>query len=386
MLHKTKRGRNLPALSYKLITKTIATMKRAKLPFVALVSILLISMTSCDKDAATEPGYVSLCLHKQTVLAENGLRSATTATPVSLLLTIKDAFGKTVINAQKYPIITVNDEYWVQNIEFASGSYTIEDFMVLDSSEQVIYLAPKSGSELAAYVNRPLPFSFTVTGGQSTNISLEVLDTNLGSLSDFGYASFSYDVFKLLTLQPGPEAGKDAHVEAVENRYDLKSPNYPYLHLFAWTINGDLAVVRSFLAFDLSPIPTGSQVLKARLSLYEYHKEGAAISEGHSHVSGSNAFQLRRVTESWQENTICWNNQPTTTTEHMVTAPQDTSASQDYVNIDVTNMVQYWVNNPTANHGILLKLVDEWPYRSILFATSDCPIAEKRPKLVVSYK
>jgi hypothetical protein len=44
------------------------------------------------------------------------------------------------------------------------------------------------------------------------------------------------------------------------------------------------------------------------------------------------------------------------------------------------------LTNPGTNYGFMLKLGQEYPYRSILFATSDCSIPEKRPKLVVSYK
>lgn len=351
--------------------------------FLAIMAMTLIVLTACEKEETVSKGFISFSLQDRTVQQQVGLRNATASEPSAVLITVKDDNGNLVLDGQKYAIFESNGEYWVQNIELSTGTYTIEEFLVVDDSNKVIYIAPKLGSEMAPLVNRPLPFTFIVTSGQSTTVSLEVLDSDLGSLSEFGYVSFPFGIYKVVTLQPDGEAGKDAHVEY--HRPDLNAKDYPYMLAVAWTFSGQLAVFRSFIEFDLSSIPTGSKIGKARLSLYEYHTEASATS-GHYHEYGSNAFVIRQVTAPWREDSITWNTQPTTTNERMVMIPQDTSATQDYLNIDVTAIVQYWVNNPGSNHGLMVKLSKEEPYRGVLLAFSDCALTEKRPKLVISYK
>jgi TGF-beta propeptide len=358
-------------------------MKSMRKMFLAIMEMALIVLTACEKEEAVSKGFISFSLQDKTEQQQVGLRNATVSEPCAVLITLKDDKGNCVLNGQKYSIVESNGEYWVQNIELASGEYTIEEFLVVDDSDNVIYIAPKLGSEMAPLVNNPLPFSFIVTGGESTNVSLEVLDSDLGSLSEFGYVSFPLSIYKTRTLQPGAEEGKDAHVEY--HRPDLNASNYPYMLAVAWTINGELALCRSFIEFDLSDIPAGSTIAKARLSLYEYHTELSATS-GHYHEYGSNAFVVRQVTAPWREDSITWNTQPTATNERRVIIPQDTISTQDYLNIDVTAIVQSWVNNPGSNYGFMFKLVEEQPYRTVELAFSDCAIAEKRPKLVISYK
>ncbi|MBK6839656.1 MAG: DNRLRE domain-containing protein [Bacteroidetes bacterium] len=64
------------------------------------------------------------------------------------------------------------------------------------------------------------------------------------------------------------------------------------------------------------------------------------------------------------ENTVTWNNQPSTTTTDEVILAQSTSGTQDYTNMDVTPIVQEMVSDQAMNYGFVLKLTNETFYAS----------------------
>lgn len=75
-------------------------------------------------------------------------------------------------------------------IHLPSGSYTLERFMVLDVNQEIIYLIPLSGSELAEFVNTPLPTPFNVAAGEHHEVFLQVLSVEGTEPGEFGYGSF----------------------------------------------------------------------------------------------------------------------------------------------------------------------------------------------------
>ncbi len=82
---------------------------------------------------------------------------------------------------------------------------------------------------------------------------------------------------------------------------------------------------------------------------------------------------------------MTWNNQPATTTQNQVTLAQSTSTHQDYLNIDVTALVNDMVHDPTNSHGFMFKLITEVQWRCMLFASSDHVDTARHPKLEVCY-
>jgi hypothetical protein len=59
---------------------------------------------------------------------------------------------------------------------------------------------------------------------------------------------------------------------------------------------------------------------------------------------------------------------------------------QDYIDIDVTELVKDIYENPEESHGFMLRLKYEYDYRRMFFATSDVGDPQKRPKLDIFYK
>jgi len=185
-----------------------------------------------------------------------------------------------------------------------------------------------------------------------------------------------------IEIRPDSNEGKDAFVEYYPLS-DYANRNFGDLDEFAavaWTASGIEFIVRSFIEFDLNNIPSGTIIIKARLLLYAGDSPGHG--SGHSTLSGSNMCILNRVITPWEESTITWNNQPATTDQDAVIMPESEDQMQDYF-IDVTEMVQYMVDNPDSNYGFMLNLQTEDYYRRMVFASSDCKDALKRPTLIV---
>lgn len=187
-----------------------------------------------------------------------------------------------------------------------------------------------------------------------------------------------------ITLQPNGLNGKDAELFSCINcgYSTMNFGNFADLNAISWTNSGEDSYVRSLIEFDLSVIPQFAIISQASLSLYF----NPTSSEGeHSSLSGSNESVLRRVTSMWDENTVTWNTQPSTTTINEVILAQSVSPTQDYINIDVTALVQDMIDNPSAGYGFQLKSVTESPYRRLVFASSDHADPNLHPKLDIAY-
>lgn len=158
----------------------------------------------------------------------------------------------------------------------------------------------------------------------------------------------------------------------------------PEFNALAWTNGGAISNHRSLINWNLSEIPSTSIVQSAYLSLY-YNPTSSNASGAHSSISGPNNAFLKRITSPWDENTVTWNTQPTTTTVNQAPLLVSTSSNQDYLNIDVTALMQDIISNPTTSYGMMLQLDVESYYRCLLFASSDNSNEALHPKLDICY-
>ncbi|MCC6443834.1 MAG: DNRLRE domain-containing protein [Armatimonadetes bacterium] len=132
---------------------------------------------------------------------------------------------------------------------------------------------------------------------------------------------------------------------------------------------------RALLKFDVSSIPSGSTVTAATLQLY--------VTSG---KTNSVTLSTYKITASWQEGTVTWNNAPASET----TAQSSASVSSGDVNTwkswNLQTLVQGWVNGSVTNHGVLLKASGGSPPHNASFHSSNYTgDTTKRPKLVVTY-
>lgn len=200
-------------------------------------------------------------------------------------------------------------------------------------------------------------------------------------------AGFSQVTQTEMTFQPDGCRGKDAFVEMVNGLPAYASSNYGssnQLLAMAWTFNGiggTTGFLRTFIDFtDLQSIPQGTTVNYAYLSLYGVPTSGANDLGSY----GSNACYVQRVTSTWNESTVTWNSQPTTTTTNQVTLPGSNGVQWNYhvIDLNITSLLQDIINLPPAQrYGLCIRLQTEVYYRSMLFTSSENADASRRPKL-----
>jgi hypothetical protein len=161
--------------------------------------------------------------------------------------------------------------------------------------------------------------------------------------------------------------------------------NFNKLSAVVWTNSGKQIYWRTFLYFNIDAIPGGSSIQSATLYLYSDPAFSASNSaNGNSQLSGSNAIYLERVTAPWHETTVTWNNQPATTATGRVWVSASNSTTENR-QINVTGMVQTWINDPLNNNGLRMQLESEVYFRSRNYASSNHANSALRPRLEITY-
>jgi len=152
----------------------------------------------------------------------------------------------------------------------------------------------------------------------------------------------------------------------------------------AWTCNSAACFGRCVIQFYLPNIPTGYFYSSASIDLFS--NPAPYSNGGQAAMYGTNECILRRITSPWNDNTVTWNNQPTTTTQNEVLLAQSSSSTQDYLNIDISNMVGDIYNDLSQNYGFMIMLTDETYYRNMIFASSDIADTSKHPRLNICFQ
>lgn len=139
---------------------------------------------------------------------------------------------------------------------------------------------------------------------------------------------------------------------------------------------GDLS--RTLIQFDLSSIPANSLINCATLHVYERDK------------SDDQTIYVHRITNSWNAPEATWLNRETGITwtspggdyDPTVVASFPADTNNGYQDIDVTSLVQFWVDNPGSNFGTLLRSTTTGSIIVIEFSSIE---SAKPPQLIVDY-
>jgi hypothetical protein len=184
-----------------------------------------------------------------------------------------------------------------------------------------------------------------------------------------------------ITLRPDATHGKDSEISDYPNNLDQNYGNYGTFASYVWS-NGTIYREKALLQFDLSSIPTGATITDAKLDLYADNPT-TTFGGGNPMNGNDNASYIRRITQPWNENTVTWNNQPRDTTFDQEILPTSDSGTQNYLDINVTKLVQDMLIY--GNYGFMLEPVATQPYNSMVFRTSDYPDSAYHPELRVCY-
>jgi RHS repeat-associated protein len=152
-------------------------------------------------------------------------------------------------------------------------------------------------------------------------------------------------------------------------------------------------IIRSLLKFDLTSIPTGSEILDSSLDLWFSSTNNSSPINVSAH----------RMTKAWNENEANWNyakTVPSTSwttpggdfistpfaTVNGITSPGTLDESMKKWDVP-TSVVQGWLNTQSTNYGIMLKSTTEATTIYKKFVSSESTLNSKyHPLLVVTYK
>jgi N-acetylneuraminic acid mutarotase len=185
-----------------------------------------------------------------------------------------------------------------------------------------------------------------------------------------------------IVIKPDALAGKDIHI--INSMPNFNNDPHPEFLITAWTCGGALCNDRQLIQFDLSSIPANAILTHAGINLFANPNPVTIPS---ANYGTNNSFVIQRITSPWNEQTVTWNTKPTAVNLNQVTVPQSSSANQNCLDIDVTNLVKDMLNDSAHSFGFNFQLVDESNYYNGRdFATSDNPNSSKWPSIQICYR
>ncbi len=154
-----------------------------------------------------------------------------------------------------------------------------------------------------------------------------------------------------------------------------------------WLYNdGEHSVRRGLLQFDLAALPAGAQVVSARLDLEVLLGHSAAISvqpvsQAWAEGSCSSQYGCNNDGANWHEAAPGSNWQQVG--GDFAAESASAGVVGNSVSLDVTADIQGWLADPASNDGWGLHNLDPWT--EILFASSEHPDQNLRPKLSIVF-
>jgi len=194
--------------------------------------------------------------------------------------------------------------------------------------------------------------------------------------------------YKILVLQPGPDAGKDAMVSNLDA--DKNYGSHPYFEATFLTepVLTVMRTNRSMIWFNLNSLPKSATIRKVVMTLfYDVPIPWDSVDYTTNPVDSTRPWfgaVLQQIVEPWEEDTVTWNTQPKSIeTNQVYLSPFIKNAN--FIDIDVTRLYVPLNEINYPNYGIFFKLYPTEMFPGFRFASSDYPTASMRPKLTIYY-
>lgn len=194
--------------------------------------------------------------------------------------------------------------------------------------------------------------------------------------------------WKILELQPGPDAGVDAMVSNLEPDKNFGSHKYFEATFLPEPILTVMRSNRSLIWFDRSSLPNSAVIKKVTLQLFydlpipfdnTYLTDVSPIPgvEWHGGV-------LQQIVEPWEENKVTWNTQPKTIEANQVYI-SPFIRNVNFIIVDVTSLFVPVAEIAAPNYGMMFRLWPTEKFPGFRFASGDYPAELMRPKLTIYY-
>lgn len=128
---------------------------------------------------------------------------------------------------------------------------------------------------------------------------------------------------------------------------------------------------KTLLHFDLTEIPLGTTIHNARLVIDQLHP------------SGDRTVYVHRITQAWTESEVTWSNFGDSY-DPVATGSFDASA-EGKKSVDITLLVQTWVDGTSANYGVLLHDPSAGEDEYETYHSSEHHVVALRPRLEVCW-
>ena len=154
----------------------------------------------------------------------------------------------------------------------------------------------------------------------------------------------SIAVVALMTLAYGESA---ASAQAPPRADTFVSSNAPQRSFGSEPLLAVQSGVTSYIQFNLAGLPAGANVSKASLRLYV------------DASSQAGSFDVYEIDSPWSENSLTFNNAPSLGVSATSGKPVTVSKSglNQFLLVDITPLVQGWLNGTIPNNGLALALV-----------------------------
>jgi hypothetical protein len=193
---------------------------------------------------------------------------------------------------------------------------------------------------------------------------------------------------KVLILQPGPDAGKDAMISNLAPDKNFGGHKYFEATFLSEPILTVMRSNRSMIWFDMNQLPKSAIIKKVTLQLF-YDipvpwDSTILISNNNSTDNTQIGGVLQQITSPWEEDKVTWNTQPSTIeTNQVFIAPFNRNVN--FIVVDVTRLYVQASQINTPNYGMLFRLWPTEKFPGFRFASGDYPEPAMRPKLSIYY-
>jgi hypothetical protein len=152
-----------------------------------------------DEDTQIQPGQITFSFAKKDADGSIGGRANDQA-PVPKFATYSIRKSDNSLINEKIELFEFNGDFVSTPQQMQLGHYALEEFLILNETNQILYASPTATSPLAYLVEHPLPLEFDIAANTITNLNPEVLALADHTPEEFGYVKFGFEVVQVTAL------------------------------------------------------------------------------------------------------------------------------------------------------------------------------------------
>ncbi|MGA9325915.1 MAG: hypothetical protein WBV47_07695 [Salegentibacter sp.] len=181
-------------------------MRKIKLILGIMVMSTML-FTSCSKEEDAGPGvssdkatlsFTTLIqdLTKKAITKQSigDLPACTDDTPAYVMIVLMQGDAEILgTSTEPYRVDLVPNETFTKYdpaLELVPGTYTLDHFTVYNEAGDLLWIAPRTGSELSDYVDTPLPIDIDLRAGTKMYVDVPVICYDNRAVNQYGYVFF----------------------------------------------------------------------------------------------------------------------------------------------------------------------------------------------------